>query len=320
VGFYDVGMSDAMNGDARGGGEATAGGAAVAPAAVRLGAVSYLNTLPLIEGLGKLADVRLTLTAPSQLMGLLIGEEDGGEVDLALASTIDALRCPEPLELVPAGVIGCDGPTLTVRVFSRGPIEAIETLTADADSHTSVALASVVLHERTGRLPTIRSIDADALRAARERGDDDAWPDALLMIGDKVITHAPPATLYPHQLDLGEAWHGLTGLPFVYAAWTCRAGALDAGRLRAAAAVLDRQRRHNATRLDWIVAARATARGWPADVARHYLRDLLRYEPTERMRAGLAAFFERCVALGLHADASGRPGHEANRESRWAAV
>ena len=40
-------------------------------------------------------------------------------------------------------------------------------------------------------------------------------PQAMLLIGDKVVTASPPATDYPHQLDLGEAWKTLTGLPFV---------------------------------------------------------------------------------------------------------
>lgn len=281
---------------------------ATAWAPAKVGAVSFLNTLPLIEGLGKLKDIELTLTAPSGLIDLLLG----GEVDLALASIIDYQRSPEPLELVPAGIIGCDGSTMTVRIFSRTPIERIRTLHADVDSHTSVALARIILGERTGAQPAIVDFDVDEHRS--ERGEsvaDAAWPESVLMIGDKVITDSPPATLYPHQLDLGEAWKELTGLPFVYATWMCRAGAIEAGRLRTIASVLDRQRRHNMTRLDWIIGQRAALRGWPTEVAREYLIDLLRYEMTDEHRRAVEEFFDRCAALGII---------PARQPTRWAGV
>jgi len=274
----------------------------------RVGAVSYLNTLPLIEGLGKLADLELTLTAPSRLIDLLLSDT----VELALASIIDYQRSPAELELVPAGIIGCDGPTMTVRIFSRRPIEQIRTLHADIDSHTSVALASIILAERTGSKPQVIDFDVDANRAHRESATPDAdWPESVLIIGDKVITDSPPAALYPHQLDLGEAWKELTGLPFVYAAWMCRAGAIEEGRLRTIARVLDRQRRHNAMRLDWIIAHRAAVRGWPVEVARTYLGDLLRYEPTARHREAVDVFFDRCAALDLI---------PSRRPTRWTPV
>lgn len=267
---------------------------------VRLGAVSYLNTLPLIEGLGKLADVSLTLTAPSRLIDLLMD----GTVDLALASIIDAQRSATPVALVPAGMIGCDGPTMTVRLFSRVPADRITRVHADVDSHTSIALLRVILAERFGVRPEMIDFDADAHRALLARSsastpDAAAWPESLLMIGDKVVTDSPPAILYPHQLDLGQAWREMTGMPFVYAVWMCREEEAPGDAVRAAAAVLDRQRRHNATRIDWIVAARAPSRGWPAGVAREYLGGLLRYEVTPAARQAVARFFDLCRKHGV---------------------
>ena len=43
---------------------------------------------------------------------------------------------------------------------------------------------------------------------------------SVLLIGDKVVTDAPPEERYPYQMDLGAAWKELTGLPFVYAVWS----------------------------------------------------------------------------------------------------
>src|SRR5689334_13105144 len=56
----------------------------------------------------------------------------------------------EPLALLAVGMIGCDGPTLTVRVFSAVPFERVSTVHADTDSHTSVRLCGVVLETLYG--------------------------------------------------------------------------------------------------------------------------------------------------------------------------
>jgi len=255
---------------------------------IRLGCVSFLNTLPLIEGLGKLSDARLTLTAPARLIDLLLQRE----VDMGLLSIIDYQRSPEPLVMVPAGMIGCDGPTLTVRLFSSVPVEKLTRVHADIDSHTSVALLRVILAERFGITPEIVDFDVDAHRASGA-----AWPEAMLVIGDKVVTDAPPAVRFPHQLDLGQEWKALTGLPFVYATWMCRVEEVE--KVRPMAAMLDRQRRHNATRMDWIVHSRANVRGWPEDLAGHYLKDLLRFEVTDGHRDAVERFFALAERHGV---------------------
>ncbi len=269
------------------------------PEPVRLGCVSYLNTLPLIEGLGKLRDARLTLTAPSRLIDLLLADE----VDLALVSLIDHHRSPEPLAVLPAGMIGCDGPTMTVRLFSAVPLEGVTTIHADVDSHTSITLARLLASWEGGSPPAVEAFDADAFRAEREAAEREAgtpeWPESLLLIGDKVVTDSPPAIRYPHQIDLGGLWHERTGLPFVYACWMCRADRAGDERIRAAAATLDRQRRHNETRLDWIAARHAPVRGWSVEVARSYLRDLLRFEVSPRAREAVDRFFDEAHARGL---------------------
>ncbi len=263
----------------------------------RLGCVSYLNTLPLIEGLAKLEGLRLTLTAPSRLIDLLLADE----IDMGLVSIIDYQRSPESLVLLPAGMIGCDGPTLTVRLFSSRPIDQIAAVHADADSHTSVALLRIIMAERAGTRPQIIDFDADAHRAAHAQDAALPWPQAVLLIGDKVVTDSPPAALYPHQLDLGEAWKQLTGLPFVYAMWMCRQSTLhaDSQRIALIAAMLDRQRRHNQMRREWIADTRGPVRGWTPQAARHYLGDLLRFDVTSEHRAGVERFFDLAHHHGL---------------------
>lgn len=271
---------------------------------IRLGAVAYLNTLPLVEGLAKLRDVSLVLAPPAELIGMLLA----GDVDLALASVIDARRY-EGAALVPVGMIGSDGPSLTVRLFSRVPMERLTRVHADAESHTSVALMQVILRRRFGRAVEVVEFDARSFRArSASEGERSVAPEAILLIGDKVMNAPPPADEFPHQLDLGQAWKELTGLPFVYAVWMCRADEADSAGVRLASAVLDRQRRRNAMRLSWIAAARAGSRGWNAGDAERYLRENMRYTVEEEHVRAVERFFDECAAMGI----------VARRETRWA--
>ena len=268
---------------------------------IRIAFVRYLNTRPLVEGLERVSGVELLAAAPSHIAGLV----RSGAADIGLASIVDAVSQGEALAVLPVGMIGCDGATMTVRLYSSAPLDRVTRVHADTESHTSVALCGVVFEQRHGRAPEMVAFDA------RERISDagpEEWPEAMLLIGDKVVTDSPPAVRYPYQLDLGEAWHELTGLPFVYAAWMCRASEADSPRIAAAAAVLDRQLRHNLGRLDWLIEKRAPEHHWPADLARRYVGELLRYRMGDR---------EREAALGSTAVAGG-VGLGAVGSTRWA--
>ncbi len=263
----------------------------VAVRPIRLGVVSFLNTLPLIDGLERLTDVVLLQSVPS----LLLDQLTSGAVDVALCSSIDYQRSPDPLAILPAGLLGCDGPTLTVRLYSAHPIKEIRRVYCDTDSHTSIALLRILLKEVHGIEPELIDYDAREHVAGNKPID---WPETMLLIGDKVVTDSPPAVRYPHQLDLGAEWVRYTGLPFVFALWMARQDA-DREAMCAANAILDHQRRHNLQRIDLMIHHKAGPRKWPNDLARDYLKQHIAYEFTERRRAGLELFFEKAHVHGL---------------------
>lgn len=264
----------------------------------RIAYVRYLNTAPLVEGLASDPSVALIPAVPSRIAGLV----RQGEADVGLASVVDAM---DGLTVLPVGMIGCDGPTLTVRVFSSVPVRDIRELHADTDSHTSVVLAQVVL--RMMGVGPVRITDFDArerapIDEARASGPiEGAWPEAVLLIGDKVVCDAPPSDRYPHQMDLGEEWKRLTGLPFVYATWVCRTGEEKSPAVLRATVLLDRQRRRNAMRLGWIAGARCAGTRWAPALAERYLGESLRYELGAGAREGLSRFLHEAGALGLRA-------------------
>jgi chorismate dehydratase len=254
---------------------------------LRLGSVSYLNAKPLIYGLDHDPRVDLYLAVPSKLLDGL----RGGRFDVALLPVIDYLGTPG-LKLVPSGGIGSDGETLTVRIFSRRPIDQIDRLACDPDSHTSVALARVLLAERYGRRPRLTDLTVEAAAGGA---------DALLLIGDKVVCEEPRG--FAHQFDLGRLWNEMTGLPFVFALWTANA-TTDLGDLPAR---LERAKQMGLTHVDEIVAGHAVPRGWPADVARRYLTENLNYDIGPRQLEAIELFRKLAVkhaVLGYPAPAA----------------
>ena len=248
-------------------------------------AVSFLNARPLIDGLESEGSVRLISDVPSRLLATLL--EDRATV--ALCPVIDFQLSPIELSIIPAGAIGCDGCTLTVRVFSRSPLDETTLIHTDGDSHTSVALLSVVFKELYGRVPEIRDLVSSDVNGSA------APPETVLLIGDKVVRNRPDPALYPHQLDLGEAWRAMTGLPFVFACWMARAedGLGDLPR------VLDRCRERNRDRINQIAADHAPASGWPEDLAAEYLGEILRDDLGPRQMEAIEVFWSRCHELDL---------------------
>ena len=263
--------------------------AAVSAAVARVGVVRYLNTRPLIAGLDALQGLELRREVPADLVGTL----ERGETHAALCSSIDYQASETPMVVLPVGLLGCDGPTLTVQVFSRVPFEQVRRLHADPDSHTSRALAQVLFRERFGR--GLEMVDELPALPGGEGAE------AMLLIGDKVVRQAPSERDFPHRIDLGHAWKRATGLPFTFAVWMAPRPTTDAARarLRTLEQVLDHQRRRNAMRLESLAAIEARAHAWDATEARRYLCELLRFAWNDGQREGMELFWKKACDAGL---------------------
>jgi chorismate dehydratase len=258
------------------------------PRPIRLGVVRFLNTQPIIAGLDQCADVSLTEAVPSELIGLL--ERD--VVDVALCSSIDYQRAVDPLVILPAPPLGCCGATRTVRLYSTRPFEDIKTVHCDIDSHTSVVLLQVLWQELHGCVVEVVPFDAGESQGQTQ------WPEAVLLIGDKVVSGAPSSDQYSYQVDLGEAWHELTGLPFLFAVWMARAE-VDPMLARTATALLDRQFRYNQVHSEGLIARECRNRSWPMEMGRDYLARGMRYEFGPVQRQGLERFHALAAQHGL---------------------
>src|SRR5262245_64991964 len=126
-----------------------ASGARPMPRPIRVGAVTYLNTKPLIEGLGSFAPhAELELDLPSRLADRLAT----GDLDVALIPVIEYFRAGT-YTIVPGVSIASRGPILSVTLFSRVPWPEVRSVALDEGSRTSAALARILFEQRNGVRP-----------------------------------------------------------------------------------------------------------------------------------------------------------------------
>ncbi len=245
-----------------------------------LGAVSFLNSRPLIDRLTNDSTIRLTPAVPAALVELLATRQ----VDAAMLPVVDLHRSAGRFRRISDCCIASEAETLTVRAFSRMPPDRVTRLHADPDSHTSVILAQVIwselYHRRLEVVPWSAQIPRDDI-------------DALLLIGDKVVTDAPRG--YGFETDLGGAWRHLTGHPFVFAVWATHAD-FDSTEM---VHTLERARDEGVACAAELAERFARDHAWPASLAKRYLCDTLRYKLTPAMLTAMEAFEARARRLGL---------------------
>jgi chorismate dehydratase len=249
---------------------------------IRIGAVNYLNTKPLVYDLESLAPgAELVLDYPSRLADQMAR----GELDVALIPVIEYFRAGV-YRLVPNIAIASQGPVLSVTLFSRVPWPQIRRVALDEGSRTSAALTQVLLRKKHGVQPELCPLPLD-------RTAEDADADAVLLIGDRAMHACLPGFRY--AFDLGQEWHDWTGLPFVYAAWAVRPG-VDLGPVLEA---LYEAKRLGIENVGRIAAREAPHLGLNAGFCRRYLANIIRFDLGSRELAGLHHYYMLASELGL---------------------
>ena len=174
---------------------------------IKVGAVSYLNTKPLIYGFeqGLMKDeVELLIDYPSKIASLLqTNQVDIGLVPVAIIPTL------EEHHIISDYCIGCDGEVASVCLFSEVPLAEVSTILLDYQSRTSVALLEILIREHWKITPELQAAAADYEKNI-------SGTTAGLVIGDRALVQRSKSK---YIYDLGTAWKEMTGLPFVFAAW-----------------------------------------------------------------------------------------------------
>ena len=254
---------------------------------LRVAAVSYLNARPLYEGLDRepaSARVQLDCGVPSEVARRIAEDEaDLALMPVAAAATLGDLR------IVRGAAIGARGAVRSVVLVGERPIDELDEIAVDLSSRTSVVLARLVLRSRRGH----REREPRLLGSGpREAISQVAGKRGALVIGDPALEIEGR---FPHVLDLGVAWRDLTGLPFVFAAWCGRPGAVSADDER----LLDAAKKRGLERLDAIAEEHAARTRLPVASLRAYLRDAVHYELGDDERLGLERFFDEAARAGL---------------------
>jgi chorismate dehydratase len=269
--------------------------------ALRVGAVSYLNSKPLIEGLAeRLSPGELILDYPSRLADELAASH----LDVALIPSIEAFGSPD-YEIVSDACVASRGPVLSVKLYFRVPPGEVRSLALDAGSRTSAALARIMLAERYGVVPRLEKLPMGSTAG-------DTIADAVLLIGDRAMQ--PVGQEFSKFWDLGNEWLRWTGLPFVFAMWVGRSGA----RMPELATVLSQSRDAGVAAARRIAEREAPLLNLSVETAHRYLTENLHFELGSAERNGLRLFHELAALHGLAPADCGLLGRPRPSQFRFA--
>ena len=174
---------------------------------IRVGAVSYLNTKPLLYGLQHHAiseSIELIEDYPANLARAL--EENTIDIGLVPVAIMPKLTEAHNISNY---CIGATGPVASVSIFSQVPMESITSVYLDYQSKTSVNLARILLKKYWKQ-------DVLLLEASSNFMDLIDGSTAAVIIGDRALEKY---NSYAYRYDLAEAWINYTGKPFVFATW-----------------------------------------------------------------------------------------------------
>ena len=163
---------------------------------IKVGAVSFLNTKPLIQPIldNQVFNIDLTLDVPSKIAD----DFRIGTLDVALIPIIEYFRCSDYL-ILPEISISSRGAVKSIRIFSRKPISECQTIALDTSSRTSRVLTQIVLAEKYNVYPSFVDCPPTVNLESAET-------DAVLLIGDSALRNIGSAEF---EVDLGAVWHDL---------------------------------------------------------------------------------------------------------------
>ncbi|MBL0358733.1 MAG: menaquinone biosynthesis protein [Chitinophagaceae bacterium] len=174
---------------------------------IKVGAVSYLNTKPLIYGFekGMMQDeLDLLIDYPSKIaQSLLDNTIDIGLVPVAIIPEM------EQHYIIGDYCIAADGEVASVCLFSQVPLQEITKVLLDYESRTSVMLVQYLIKEYWKIHPVFQNTGTDFINEIK-------GSTAAVVIGDRALLQRK---VFPYVYDLAAAWKAHTGLPFVFAAW-----------------------------------------------------------------------------------------------------
>jgi chorismate dehydratase len=261
---------------------------------LKISAISYLNTAPLLwdfehTGAGPAPDFDISYTIPSACADALrVGTADIGIIPAAAYATV-----PD-LVVIPEVAIAARRAVRSILVVSRRPIDQwskqVRTVALDTSSMTSVALAKILFAKWLGGARDYKPMapDLDAMLRAC---------DAALLIGDPALQ--VDRTRY-FTLDLAEEWVARTGKSFVFAFWAIRKQALAGHDATAITEAFQKSRDHGLSpkNLEAIAQEWAPRLGLTVEAVRVYLTHNIHYYLDPPCLEGLSLYYRLSAEVG----------------------
>jgi len=251
--------------------------------AIRVSAVEYLNARPLVHGLGARSDLfELQYDVPARCAAQLHEKS----VDLGLIPSIEYLQFSD-YSIVPDLAVASEGEVASVALFTTRPATSLRSIAVDSSSRTAAALVRVLCTEWW-------DIDPKLVKLRPELDVMLKRCDAALVIGDQAL-HLDYESQGLDKVDLGDEWTAMTSLPFVWAVWAGRGGAIGPEHV----AALQQARDAGVATVNEIVAAHGPEDEEAQEVGRTYLRENVSFSLDERALAGLRKFYDYAYDLRL---------------------
>jgi len=250
---------------------------------IRVGAVSYLNTKPLLYGIERAPvrkDIELVIDHPASIAAMLLKDE----IDMGLVP-VAVIPFMKDYYINGQYCIGSNGDVASVCIFSETPLEKVGRVLLDYQSRTSVQLARVLLKEHW-------RLNPELVDGGKDFREHIKGTTAGVVIGDRALEQR---RLSPYIYDLAGAWKAFTGLPFVFAAWISNKP-IDPGFI----AAFDEANRQGIAHIDDVVAENP----YPIFSLHDYFTRHLDYSLDPEKRKGLQQFIT--YISGVPAT-SGRP-------------
>jgi chorismate dehydratase len=256
-----------------------------------LGHIEYANCLPVHAGIlhGNVPfPFKIIKGIPTELNRYLFE----GKVDVSPSSSIEYAMNASRYRLLPGLSISSKTRVMSILLESKVPLTELHnrTVALTTASATSVVLLRIILE-------LFHGVNAEFL--LYDQGTDDPYgtADAVLTIGDLALKRAA-APVLPHAYDLGELWHGQTGLPFVFALWQInykKSLERDLGQLYD---MLEASKRYGLSHLRELAADSADVFGIPAETLVRYW-NLFSFDLGPEEQKGLLTYYGYAAELGV---------------------
>jgi chorismate dehydratase len=258
---------------------------------LRISAISYLNTAPLIwdfehGNTDARSAFNISYTIPSQCAASLReGSADIGIIPVAAYASIPDLA------ILPGVAIASRRAVRSILLVSKVPLEKIQSVALDTSSMTSVALTKVLFATWWGGSRTFTAMAPDIEKMLMTN-------DAGLVIGDPALKIDRSRYL---TFDLAEEWIRFTGKPFVFAFWAVRQAALaNAPRDLDLVTVFQQSRDHGLLpeSLDRIALEWGPRLGLSESEVKNYLTENIHYSLDPACLDGMQLFYQLACECG----------------------